>query len=208
MAEWRRQLPAIVGTSVVWALLFAAYLLFGQRRPAAQPIEILPPPTVTPASIIETPTPARLRVYVSGAVVSPGVYRLPPDSLVEDAIDMAGGATSDADLVAVNLAHPLVDGEQIYVPVQGEAAPPPVSSSQPSTQQKASTDSDSSAPGRLIDINTASAAELETLSGVGPKTAAAIIEGRPYATVDDLLRVKGIGPATLEKLRPYVTVGE
>ncbi|NOX64107.1 MAG: ComEA family DNA-binding protein [Chloroflexi bacterium] len=208
MAEWRRHAPIILATSLVWALFFGAYLLFGQRRPPVQPIEIVPPPTLVPTRVAETPTPARLRVYVSGAVVSPGVYRLAPDSLVEDAINAAGGAAANADLIAINLAHPLSDGEQIYVPLQGESDRPSINSSQSSSQQPVSTDRAAPSTGKRIDLNRATAAELETLSGVGPKTAAAIIEGRPYATVDDLLRVKGIGPATLEKLRPHVTVGE
>ncbi len=203
MAALRRQLPTILGVSAFWVLIFGAYLLFGQRRPAPQPIQIQAP-LVTPASL-ETPTPAPVRVYVSGAVHKPGVYRLPPDSLVQDAVAAAGGETTDADLVAINLAHPLLDGEQIYVPQTGEA-PPPLAS-QPSRQGSGADVSATPAqPGSPIDLNTATAAELEALPGIGPKTAAAIIAGRPYSVIEDLLRVKGIGDATLEKLRPYVTV--
>lgn len=205
MAALRRHLPGILGASAFWALLFGAYLLFGQRRPAAQPIQIQAPISspVVPAAL-ETPTPSPLRIYVSGEVLKPGVYRLPPDSLVQDAILAAGGGTAAADLVAVNLAHPLADGEQIYVPKTGEAALPPVLSSQPAGQDSGFSASD--LPAQAIDLNTATLAELETLPGVGPKTAQTIVEGRPYGAVEDLLRVKGIGEATLEKLRPYVTV--
>lgn len=203
MSTLRRQLPTILGVSAFWVLIFGAYLLFGQRRPAPQPIQIQAP-LITPASL-ETPTPAPVRVYVSGAVHNPGVYRLPPDSLVQDALVAAGGETTDADLVAINLAHPLADGEQIYIPQAGEA-PPPLAS-QPSRQgSNPALSATPAQPGAPIDLNTATAAELETLPSVGPKTAAAIIEGRPYSVVEDLLRVKGIGEATLEKLRPYVMV--
>lgn len=204
MAGLRRHLPGILGASAFWVLLFGAYLLFGQRRPAAQPIQIQAPTSSTLAPLaLETPTPSPLRVYVSGQVLNPGVYRLPPDSLVQDAILAAGGETAAADLVAVNLAHLLSDGEQIYVPKTGEAAPPLLSSSPPGQDAGFSA---SDLPAQPIDLNTATLAELEALPGVGPKTAQTIIEGRPYGAIEDLLRVKGIGEATLEKLRPYVTV--
>ncbi len=198
-ARFGVHVPAILGTSAFWVMVFGAYLLLAQRRPPPQPIRIeVPSATLAPAA---TPTPAPLRVYVSGAVHSPGVYRLPPDSLVQDAILAAGGETDTADLVAINLAHPLADGEHVHVPSRGETPPAPsgaVSGGRSSTPAAPLT-----AP---LDLNTATAAELEALPGIGPKTAAAIIAGRPYSTVEDLLRVKGIGPATLEKLRPYVTV--
>lgn len=204
MAALRRHFPGILGATAFWALLFGAYLLFGQRRPAAQPIQIQAPAPSLETVALETPTPSPLRVYVSGEVNEPGVYRLPPDSLVQDALIAAGGETSAADLVAINLAHPLADGEQIYVPKSGEAAPPPVFSSQPSSQDSGF--SASELPAQPLDLNTATTAELEALPGIGPVTAQAIIEDRPYGAVEDLLRVKGIGEATLEKLRPYVTV--
>ena len=133
--DLRKNLPAIGLTSLFWVSLFVAYALFGQRHPQAQPIEIIHPETrVAEMTGVEsptptvTPTPAPLRVYVSGAVKSPGVYRLPPDSLVVDAIEKAGGESEDADLVAINLAHPLNDGEQIYVPTREEStsAPAPI----------------------------------------------------------------------------------
>lgn len=205
MAALRRHLPGILAASAFWVLLFGAYLLFGQRRPTPQPILIQAPPAsaATPAAL-ETATPSPLRVYVSGEVMQPGVYRLPPESLVQDAIAAAGGETAGADLVAINLAHPLADGEQIYVPKTGEAAPPPALSSQPAAADAGFTASD--LPVQLIDLNTATQAELESLPGVGPVTAQTIIADRPYGSVDDLLRIDGIAEATLEKLRPYVTV--
>ena len=212
MLDLRKNLPVVIGTSGFWIALFIAYALLKHNHPPAQPIEILlpatpetitncPDPTVSP-----TPTPAPLRVYVSGAVQHPGVYRLPPDSLVVDAIAEAGGETAHADLIAINLAHSLSDGEQIYVPTREEAAspPPPIASSRAVIAGSASP-SESTSP-KSIDLNTASQEELETLPGIGPAMAQRIIAARPYSTVDDLLRVKGIGDAKLEKIRPYVIV--
>ncbi len=206
MADFRRHIPTILATSAFWILAFSAVFLFGLRRPQAEAIEILPPATAVVANIVSEPTstPAPLRVYVSGAVRAQGVYRLAPNSLVEDAITEAGGAAEDADLIAINLAHLLSDGEQIYVPIQGEAAPPPLlSSEKPDDNSRVKT---FELPDEPIDLNTATAEALETLPGVGPKTAELIIEGRPYNTVEDLVRVKGIGEKTLEKLRPHIKV--
>ena len=212
MSTLRQQTPAIIATSIFWIALFVAYALFGQRHPQAQPIEIVPPETpaaetVCPESVMaETPTPAPLRVYVSGAVKSAGVYRLPPDSLVVDAIEQAGGSADNADLVAINLAHPLTDGEQIYVPTLDEAGAPPAPITRGNTTIAGSQAPDNAAPNGPIDLNTATQEELESLPGIGPAMAQRIIDGRPYSTVDDLLNVKGIGDAKLEKIRPYVTV--
>ncbi len=203
MQEWRRAFPIVLATSLFWLAVFAVIFLLDRRHPAAQPIEILPPSVAAPqATVAATATPAPLRVYVSGAVHSPGVYRLPPNSIVDEALQAAGGTTEQADLRLLNLAHPLQDGDQIFVPTQGEA-PAIIPLSQEIQSQAGDK---SSAVGHPIDLNTASATELESLPGVGPKTAQAIIEQRPYSSVDDLLRVKGIGEKTLEKLRPYIKV--
>ena len=204
MPETRVHTPTAIGVSLFWILLFVGYALYTTQQPPPQPIELIPPTTSTDcitSTPTTTPTPAPLRVYVSGAVTKPGVYRLPPDSLVVDAIQRAGGARPDADLIAINLAHPLQDGEQIYVPRKGEAlTPAPITRSQTGIEASATTEP------TPIDINTASQEALESLPGIGPTMARRIIQGRPYASVEDLLRVKGIGEARLEKLRPYITV--
>ncbi|NUQ39451.1 MAG: helix-hairpin-helix domain-containing protein [Caldilineales bacterium] len=207
MPPRRESILVAAATSLFWLLLFGAYLLFGQRRPPAQPIQIATvAPTAVAIPVIDA-TPAPLRVYVSGAVQAPGVYRLPPGSLVDDAIRQAGGGQADADLVAVNLAHPLADGEQIYVPRQGEAPAPPLLSTQAGVSDSGFQVGElPAAATQILDLNHATAAELETLPGIGPKTAEAIIAGRPYGSVEDLLRVKGIGEKTLEKLRPFIKV--
>jgi competence protein ComEA len=146
-------------------------------------------------------------VHVAGAVVSPGVRRLPPGSRVIDALDAAGGALPDADLPRINLAAPLVDGQQVYVPKPGEQ-PPLAAAAVPGGAGTAGPGG--SVPGALVDLNTATAEQLDTLPGVGPSTAAAIIAHRdqngPFTSVDQLLDVRGIGEAKLELLRDLVSV--
>ncbi|MGH1505006.1 MAG: helix-hairpin-helix domain-containing protein [Acidimicrobiales bacterium] len=135
-------------------------------------------------------------VHVAGAVEAPGVYDLPASARVHDAIEAAGGATSFADLDLLNLAAPIVDGMQIRVPEPGEEVAPLVVPG--------------SADDGPVDLNRADAAELDTLPGVGPATAAAIVAHRdehgPFASVDDLLSVPGIGPAKLAALSDLVAV--
>jgi competence protein ComEA len=159
-------------------------------------------PAVAVVSGAPSATPSVVIVDVTGCVRRPGVYRFRPGDRVIDAIRRAGGPRAGADLTALNLAAPLADGTQILVPKEGEAIPPSGSSSGSGAGTGGATGP--------ININTATEPELETLTGVGPVTAAAIIQYRtdhgPFATVDDLLDVSGIGPVTLEELRPQVTV--
>lgn len=144
-------------------------------------------------------------VHVSGAVQSPGVVHLPPGSRVEDALRAVGGSTEEADLAAINLARPVADGEQIHVPVPGEEAPPA-----PAAGDGTGSGPDEGVGGGRIDLNTASAGELEELPGVGPSIAQRILEHREkngsFTSVDGLLEVSGIGPATLEKIRDRARV--
>jgi competence protein ComEA len=137
-------------------------------------------------------------VHVVGAVTQAGVEHLPPGSRVVDALDAAGGTAPDADLARLNLAQVLDDGQQVYVARVGEAPPTPAPSP-----------SSAAGPPARIDLNTASAAELDELPGVGPATAEAIIAAREehrFGSVDDLLDVRGIGEAKLAELRDRVTV--
>jgi len=159
------------------------------------PIVVVPPPTLAPTL---PPTLAPLRVYVSGAVATPGVYTLPPRSLVNDALKAAGGAAADADLEKINLAQELRDQQQIHVPRKGEAAP-----QQPTTGP-------GSPAAKKININTATLAELDTLPKIGPATAQHIIDYRakngPFKKIEDLKNVSGIGDATFDGLRDLITV--
>jgi len=206
-----------IGLSLVWLIILAVVVSLG-RRPATKPIEILPPPTLTLTPVpSSTPTPGLLHVDVAGAVRRPAVYQLAPGSLVADAIATAGGPAEDADLDRINKAVPLDNYMQVYVPRRaapgataapgGAAEPPPVSTAPlrmlGGVAPRATSSADS--PG-LINLNTASLAELDSLPGIGEVTAQKIVAGRPYANVEDLLRVDGIGEAKLATLRPLVTV--
>lgn len=201
-----------------WVAVLTGALLL-TRRPAAEPIQILPPPTLaataTPeptATASPTATPRPLRVDIIGAVREPGVRTLPPGSIVDDAIRAAGGPSADADLERVNKATELQDGAQVYVPRRDDPTARPVLLSPTATAepppvapQRGGASVLAAPAGAAIDLNSASLEQLDTLPGVGPKTAQLIVAGRPYASVDDLLRVKGIGPVTLAKIKPLVT---
>jgi competence protein ComEA len=201
-ASWR----GYVGISLVWLAVLAGVLLF-TRRPSAQPIEILPPPTSAPtATPLPTATPRPLRVDVAGAVADPAVYTLPPGSIIADAIAAAGGPAEDADLDRINKAIELQDGVQVYVPHVAETPPAPAIAPLAAAASPAERSASAVVLPGLIDLNTASLAELESLPGIGPKIAQLIVDGRPYASPEDLLNVRGIGPATLGKIRDLVTV--
>ena len=169
----------------------------------ASPSEAAPAVAVASGSVAASPSAsasAMLIVDVAGAVRKPGVFEFSPGDRVIDAVERAGGALEKADLTLLNLAAPLTDGQQILVPKKG--ATPPAGSPV--------TGGVSGGPTALVNINSADEATLETLNGVGPVLAAAIIQYRtehgPFASVDQLDEVSGIGPATLEDLRSQVTV--
>ncbi|MDQ1443633.1 MAG: competence protein ComEA [Acidimicrobiaceae bacterium] len=146
-------------------------------------------------------------VYVTGAVAQPGVYRAPPDARVADVLDAAGGPAPDADLVQLNLAAPVSDGERVYVPRKGEPPPAGVPSG---VAAGAGLVGGAVPAGLPVNLNTATAEQLDALPGVGPSTARAILAWRQqhgrFKRVDDLLHVRGIGPAKLEALRTEVRV--
>lgn len=138
-------------------------------------------------------------VHVAGAVSSPGVYTLPADSRVDDAV-RAAGATADADLSQLNLAQKLAEGQKITVPAAGET-PAPADNAAPS---------DSSQSGALVNINTATQEELETLPSIGEVRAQAIIAYREehggFRTTDELMEVSGIGEKIFADISPHITV--
>lgn len=148
-----------------------------------------------------------LLVHVVGAVEKPGLVTVPDGARVADALQAAGGATGRADLTAVNLARTVVDGEQLYVPRPGEPAPV----SAPGPAGTPGMPGGAAGAAGTVDINTADAAGLEALPGVGPSIARAIVEWReangPFASVDELEDVPGIGPATLDEIRDSARVG-
>jgi competence protein ComEA len=165
-------------------------------RSLPQPVRIRAP---TPAPTV-SPAPSTVLVHVAGRVRRPGVYELGEGDRVIDAIQAAGGPRRGADLGGLNLAALLVDAQQIVVPKRG-AAEPPVGTAPAA---------DSGSAGQLINVNAATAAELETLPGIGPVLSEAIVAYReehgPFTSVDQLEDVSGIGPVTLEEIRDLVTV--
>ncbi len=152
--------------------------------------------TTLPADGGDRPTAI---VHVAGAVRAPGLVVGQADWRVADAVAAAGGAQADADLDRINLAAVIVDGERIFVPFSDEPVPPPVNAGSPTGEAAVGP----------VDINSADAEALETLPGVGPSTAAAIIAHRAehgsFGGVDGLVAVRGIGPATLDSLRDHIT---
>ena len=155
---------------------------------------------------------ANITVYVSGEVVKPGVYVLSATARVIDALQAAGGATNQADLVVVNLAAPLVDAAQVFIPRIGST--PRVTLPRPhagiNLPIAGGAAGGATSTTGIVDINSATLSDLDALPGVGPSTAQAIIDYRvangPYASVDDLLNVRGIGPSKLAAMRARVRV--
>jgi competence protein ComEA len=150
-----------------------------------------------PASSDATPfklEQKQITVNVAGEVNKPGLYTLPFGARVQVAIRAAGGYSAKAEPSLVNPAQILEDGEQLRVPSKNAVEPSSAGNS--SSGNPISTE--------RINVNTASATELENLPGVGPKMAAKLIAGRPYSSMNDLDKVKGIGPSMLKKLEPRV----
>lgn len=150
---------------------------------------------------------------MTGAVRAPGVYYFSDGKRVVDAVDAAGGATSEADLSRVNLAAPLEDGIRIYVPKAGEDPPPDVSGTEVSSGGGAPSASGAAGSGAVgaqkVNVNRAPASELERLPGIGPALAQRIVEDRsrngPFRALQDLGRVPGIGDVKISQLAPFVT---
>ncbi len=200
------------------SLLVTGALLVVSRRPPGHPVQLQEPPTPIP-----------LRVHVTGAVTRPGVYALPRGSIWQDAINAAGGPTALGDVSRLNLAQLIVDGDQVLVPELIPSAtprppsptpaptvtvgpgtpsptPPPTETAAPPTSGAAS-----AGVTAKININTATAAELETLPRIGPVIAQRIIDYRtdhgPFARIEAIMNVSGIGPATFDQIKDLITVG-
>lgn len=208
-----RAMLAVVACAAVFILL--ACWRWWPRAETADPIvdETLAAATTTPVANETTSAATALYVHVCGAVRRPGVYELAPGSRIVDAIDAAGGLLGDAVAAAVNLARPVTDGEQVVVPSADDArsmpAVPGASSGTGGAASQSGAHAGDSAQSP-IDLNTADAAALDTLPGVGPSTAEKIVSDReangPFSTVEDLGRVSGIGPKKLEQLKGLVCV--
>ena len=177
-----------------------ASLTFAGTTVAARAVTDSTPVSVSSMSIT---------VHVAGAVNNPGVYKLRSGARFNDGVIAAGGATDQADLNSVNLAMLLNDGEQIYILKRNEKPHTITAQRSPSSATGGSAGSGNSKVA-IININTASLAELEQLPGVGPSTAKAIIDYREkngaFVTVQDLINVRGIGPAKLDEILPQARV--
>ncbi len=186
-----KKLAGLVLLGVMAGLLGAGILYLVTRPPAGEAIQLLPAPTKPP-----------LVIYITGAVLAPGVYTLPVGSRVADALEAAGGLTSLAEPEALNLAQVLTDGQRINVPE--------IVISAPTEPDLGDTTRSLDLQTGLININTANQEELESLPEIGPHLAEAIITYREenglFETIDELLDVPGIGTATLDAIRELITV--
>lgn len=204
---WFGLVRLVVVAGSVLAVGLGGFLLL---RPSPPPVEASLPVASHPATAVDLPGDVADRVattvastvvvHVAGAVQTPGVVVIAVGSRVVDALAAAGGPRPDAELDAINLAAVVADGVRIYVPVVGEVPPAEGPAGAPT----------GAAPSGPVDLNRATAAELDALPGIGPATAAAIVAHRqangPFASVDALADVRGIGPAKLDALRGLVGV--
>lgn len=198
---------------VMAGFVLAGALVFISRRPAGEPIVLQPAPTKAP-----------IAVHVIGAVPRPGLYEFAEGARVQDAIDAAGGLLAQASVEALNLAAPLEDGKQLVVPFadgtevttaseEGQVVLPSSTESEVSPPFDFSSESETPAAesnGELVNLNTATLDELNSLPGIGPTLAQRIIDYRTqngnFSTIEDLMNVSGIGVSTFEEIKNLITV--
>jgi len=179
-----------MAAGILFGLFVAALIWVVARNPSGEAVVLRPVPTEKPVI-----------VYITGAVPRPGVYALPKGARVQDAISAAGGFLAEAEKSQINLAALVEDGEKLDIPYI-EGASPVITTPEPEVVTSTT---------ELIDINIASAAELESLPGIGPTTAQKIIDYReqngPFLSIEDIINVPGIGPGTYERIKDLITVG-
>lgn len=189
-------LYSLVGVMAGFAL--AGLLLFISRAPAGEPIKLLPAPTKEP-----------IAVHVIGAVPRPGLYEFAEGARVQDAIDAAGGLLASANVGSINLAALLEDGQQLNIPYKVGEEPTETSDDNSLVLPGATEEPSSQGTEELININTASLEELDSLPGIGPTIAQRIIDYReengPFQTIEDLMNVSGIGPSTFDQIKDLIT---
>ncbi len=204
MSDMKQVAYVLVGLLVGFVLAGALFIV--TRLPGGKPVALEPAPTKAP-----------IAVQVLGDVVRPGVYELPEGARVKDAIDAAGGLIADANTGDLNLAAKLEDGQQIQIGSGGAS----ISSSGPGTTSGTNpggspftllptTAAPSSA--NLVNINNATVTELDALPGISPTVAQNIVnyrnENGPFSTIEDIMNVPGIGPATFDTIRNLITTGD
>jgi competence protein ComEA len=210
MSLSRRQIIAYVVLAVAVIGVGARYVISSRSTGgSAGETLVLSSAAPSPTSALPSPSPSApdVVVYVCGAVRSPGVVRLPSTARVADALKVAGGATSSAELSAVNLAARLADGQQIIVPRRGESSAASVAAASAASGGAGSAAAGPAAP---VNINTASLEELDALDGVGPATAQKIVDYRTanggFKTVDEIKEVSGIGDVKFAAMKDSITV--
>lgn len=179
-----------LASGILFGLFVAALVWVVVRSPSGEAVILRPAPTEKP-----------IVIYITGAVPRPGVYALPKDARMQDAISAAGGFLAEADKTQINLAALLEDGQQLNIPYIEGGSPvlgTPVPEVETSTTE-------------LININIAPLEELDTLPGIGPTTAQKIVDYReqngPFISAEDIINVSGIGPGTYERIKDLITVG-
>jgi len=196
-------------------LIAVPLILLLNQHPTNTPIALLPP--------LPTPTQISLRIHLIGAVKNPGIYQLPPNAIVQDAIDAAGGLTAQADSSQLNLAGLLNDGQQLAIPNRpptllptstvGPGTPtpePPTPTPSALTKSQSANSQQPAGPTQVINLNTATQVELESLPRIGPGIAQRIIDYRtlhgPFTSPEQIKNVKGIGEATFNAIKDFITV--
>lgn len=183
---------------VMAGFVLAGVLVFVSRAPAGESIILQPAPTAAP-----------IAVHVIGAVPRPGLYEFPEGARVQDALDAAGGLLAEGNADALNLAALLQDGQQLDVPYQNGVAEAPAATEAPASREIPGAATETNSDVELVNINTASLDELDALPGIGPTTAQKIIDYRdengPFSTIEDIMNVSGIGPATFEEIQTLIT---
>jgi len=191
------------GLWLIGVLLAVGILYLTAGKPKGESITLTPPPA-----------PKALSVHIIGAIQKPGVYQLPPESRILDVVNAAGGFSPDANQQSVNLAAFLQDGEQIIIlanaPTATTILDAPVTVTQIISNLESLSTPNTSNPGELININTASAEMLESLPGIGPVTAEKIIAYREanggFKSIDEILEVSGIGPVKFAGIKDLITI--
>ncbi|MBI3942625.1 MAG: ComEA family DNA-binding protein [Chloroflexi bacterium] len=188
--------------TLIVTLLLVGVMLFLYKRPAPGAVELHP----VAAAPVSSPTPKQIAAYISGAVLHPDVYTLAEGARLKDLVTLAGGLLPDADTAAINLALPLSDGQHFHIFRQGEVgspSPPPATGSNPNPP------AGQAQPIGKINLNTATASELDSLPGIGPAIAQRIIDYRtkngPFKSIEEIKQVSGIGDAIFENLKDRIT---
>ncbi len=188
MQEWVERYRPVIALILIFITISGA-AVFLARRPDSRPVEIITPTRVPKA------TAQPIKVYVTGEVANPGVYTLRENDRIEDAIRTAGGATVDADLIKVNLAAKVFDQLQVYVPKKADDTSREVSAPTINAPSK-------------ININTATASELDSLPGIGSVTTQRIIAHRqehgPFKSIEGLKEAKLVSGSTFEKIKDLI----